>query len=86
MATTSKQGSPPRQQQMEKVMEEYEDIFSLPREAPLHCQVKHSIDLTLSALPPDVSIPYATTQTESTHVPSKADKETKFIERIQHDR
>ena len=69
---------------MEKFMEEYEDIFSSPRKVPLHCQVKHSIDLTPGAPPPDVAIPHATTQTESTHVMSEADKETKFIEHIQH--
>jgi len=26
-------------------MEEYKDIFSSPISVPLHCQVKHSIDL-----------------------------------------
>ena len=33
-------------------MEEYEDIFTSPTRVPLHCQVKHSIDLT-----PSVSLP-----------------------------
>ena len=47
-ATTSKQGSPLRLQQMDKFMEEYEDIFSSLPEVPLHCQDKHSIDLTLN--------------------------------------
>jgi putative transposase len=28
------------------MMEEYKDIFSSPTRVPLHCQVKHSIDLT----------------------------------------
>jgi len=34
---------------MEKVMEEYRDIFSSPTRVPPHCQVKHSIDMTLGA-------------------------------------
>ena len=37
---------------MDKVVEEYEDIFTSPIGVPLHCQVKQSIDLT-----PDVSLP-----------------------------
>ena len=66
---------------MEKVMEEYEDIFSSPIEVPLHCQDKHSIDMTPGAPPHDVSIPHVTTQKKSTHVLFEA---TKFIERNQH--
>jgi hypothetical protein len=31
---------------MDKVMEEYEDIFTSPVGVPLHCQVKYAIDLT----------------------------------------
>jgi len=31
---------------MDKVMEEYEDIFTSLTGVPLHCQVKKSIDLT----------------------------------------
>jgi hypothetical protein len=46
VATASRQGSSTQQQQMDKVMEEYRDIFSSPTGVPLHCQVKHSIDLT----------------------------------------
>ena len=69
---------------MDKVMKEYEDIFSSLKEAPLHCQDKHSIDLTPDALPPNVSIPNTTTQTKSTHVLFEADKETKFTKHIQH--
>jgi hypothetical protein len=34
---------------MDKVMEEYSYIFSSPTKVPLHCQVKHPIDLTPSA-------------------------------------
>jgi hypothetical protein len=42
-----------QQKQVDKVMEEYSDIFSSPTRVPLHCQVKHPIDLT-----PDAPIPY----------------------------
>ena len=49
VATTSRQGPSARQLQMDKVVEEYEDIFTSPAGVPLHCQVKHSIDLTPSA-------------------------------------
>jgi hypothetical protein len=38
--------------QVDKVMEEYSDIFSSLTGVPLHCQVKHPIDLT-----PDASLP-----------------------------
>jgi len=31
---------------MDKVMSEYEDIFTSPVKVPLHSQVKHSIDMT----------------------------------------
>ena len=34
---------------MDKVVEEYEDIFTSPVGVPLHCQVKHPIDLTPGA-------------------------------------
>lgn len=46
VATSSKQGSSAQQQQMDKVVEGYRDIFSSPTRVPLHCQVKQSIDLT----------------------------------------
>eukprot|EP00253_Pinus_taeda_P011567 PITA_11567 len=48
VATTSGQGPSARQLQMNNVVEEYEDIFASPIGVPLHCQVKHSIDLTPS--------------------------------------
>ena len=38
---------------MEKVVEEYRHIFTSPTEVPLHCQVKHPIDLTLGASVPN---------------------------------
>jgi len=34
---------------LDKVVEEYKEIFSSPMGVPLHCQVKHSIDLSPSA-------------------------------------
>ena len=40
-------------QQMDKVVEEYEDIFTSPAGVPLHCQVKHPIDLTPGAQQPN---------------------------------
>ena len=84
VATTSKQGSPAWLQQTEKFMGEHEDIFSSLTEVPLHCQNKYSIDLTRNAPPPDVTIPPANIHTESTHVLSEANKETKLTKRIQH--
>ena len=56
VATTSRQGSSAHQQQMDKVVEEYEDIFTSPTGVPLHCQVKHPIDLTPGAPLPNGSI------------------------------
>eukprot|EP00253_Pinus_taeda_P016638 PITA_16638 len=47
MDTTSRDGPSAQQLQMDKVVEEYEDIFNSPTGVPLHYQVKHSIDLTL---------------------------------------
>ena len=49
MATTSRQGPSTQKQQMDKVVEEYQDIFTSPIEVPLHCQVNHPIDLTPGA-------------------------------------
>lgn len=37
VATTSRQGFSTQQQQMDKVVEEYRDIFSSPIGVPLHC-------------------------------------------------
>ncbi len=56
VATISRQGSSTQQQQMDKVVEEYRDIFASPIGVPLHCQVNHSIDLTLSMPFPNGSI------------------------------
>jgi hypothetical protein len=41
-----------QQKQVDKVMEEYSDIFSSPTGVPLHCQVKNPIGLT-----PDAPLP-----------------------------
>jgi hypothetical protein len=41
---------------MDKVVGEYGDIFTSPAEVPLHCQVKHPIDLTPGAQLPNGSI------------------------------
>jgi hypothetical protein len=49
VAMTSRQGPTARKQQMDKVVEKYEDIFTSPAGVPLHCQVKHPIDLTPGA-------------------------------------
>ena len=38
-----------QQKQVDKVVEGYSDIFSSPTGVPLHCQVKHPIDLTPGA-------------------------------------
>jgi hypothetical protein len=38
-----------QQKQLDKVVEEYKDIFSSPTRVPLHCQVKHFINLTPGA-------------------------------------
>jgi hypothetical protein len=50
---TSRQGLVARKQQMDKVVEEYGDIFTSPAGVPLHCQVKHPIDLTPGASLPN---------------------------------
>jgi len=42
-----------QQKHVDKVMEEYSDIFSSPTGVPLHCQVKHPIDMTPDALLPN---------------------------------
>ena len=42
-----------QQKQVDKVVEEYKDIFTSPNGVPLHCQVKHSIDLTPGATLPN---------------------------------
>jgi hypothetical protein len=41
---------------VDKVMEEYKDIFSSPTRVPLRCQVKNSIDLTLVMWLPNGSV------------------------------
>ena len=46
---TSRQGPATRKQQMDKVVQEYEEICTSPTGVPLHCQVKHPIDMTPGA-------------------------------------
>ena len=53
VAMTSRKGPSARQRQMDKVVEEYDDIFTSLAGLPLHCQVKHSIDLILGMLLPN---------------------------------
>ena len=48
-STTFAQSPATQQKQVEKVVEEYKDIFTSPKRVPLHCQVKHSIDLIRGA-------------------------------------
>ena len=50
VATASRQGSYTQQQHMDKVVEQYRDIFASPTGVPLHYQLRHSIDL-LSGMP-----------------------------------
>jgi hypothetical protein len=45
IVATSTQGPAKQQNQVEKVMEEYKDIFTSLIGVPLHFQVKHSIEL-----------------------------------------
>jgi hypothetical protein len=47
-----------QQKQVDKVMEEYSYILSSPTRVPLHCQVKHPIDLTLNAPLPNGPVYY----------------------------
>ena len=45
-----------QQQQVNKIIEEYQNIFQAPYELPLHCQLKHSIELVPSSSLPNTSI------------------------------
>jgi hypothetical protein len=40
------------------IVEEYRDIFSSPTGVPIHCHVKHPIDLTLGAPLPNGPVYY----------------------------
>jgi hypothetical protein len=42
-----------QQKQVDKAVEEYSNIFSSPTGVPLHCQVKHPINLTTGAVLPN---------------------------------
>jgi hypothetical protein len=56
-----------QQKKVDKVMEEYSDIFSSPTGVPLHCQVKHPIDLTPGAPLPNGSF-YLCSLLENEHI------------------
>jgi hypothetical protein len=56
VAMPSRQGPASQKQHMDKVVEEYEDIFTSSAGVSLHCQVKHPIDLTPSAPLPNKPI------------------------------
>jgi hypothetical protein len=42
-----------QQKQVERIVEEYEDVFSSLIGVPMHCQVKHPIDMTSGAPVPN---------------------------------
>ena len=52
-STTSTQGHSAQHRQVDKIVESYQDIFTSPTGVPLHCQVKHSIDLIPGAPVPN---------------------------------
>ena len=57
-ATTNRsidQCSSRQQQQIENILEEYHNIFQAPDGVPLHCQVKHSIELVPGSSLPSAS-------------------------------
>eukprot|EP00253_Pinus_taeda_P027277 PITA_27277 len=56
VATTSKKGSSTQRKNMDKVMKEYRDILASPTGVPIHCQLKHSVDLTLGRPLPNGTI------------------------------
>jgi hypothetical protein len=50
---TSTQSLSLQQKQVDIITEEYRDIFSSPTGVPMHCQVKHPIDLNLDSPMPN---------------------------------
>ena len=56
ISTTSAQSPATQQKQVDKFVEEYTNIFTSPTGVPLHCQVKHSIDLIPGAPLPNGSV------------------------------
>ena len=56
MSWLTDQCSSRQQEQIENILEEYQNIFQAPDEVPLHCQVKHSIELVPSSSLPNTSI------------------------------
>ena len=53
-STTSTQGLSPQQKHVDKIVEAHKDVFAAPDRVPLHCQVKHSIDLILGCHYPTI--------------------------------
>jgi hypothetical protein len=52
-SVTSTQSLFLQQNQVDRIVEEYRDIFSSPTKVPMHFQVKHPIDLTISSSLPN---------------------------------
>ena len=52
----TKQRSSRKQQQINHILEEYQNIFQAPNRVPLHCQVKHSIEIILGSSLPNTSV------------------------------
>ena len=50
------QHSSRQQQQIDNILEEYQNIFQAPDGVPLHCQVKHSIELVPGSSLPNASV------------------------------
>ena len=45
-----------QKQEIDNILEEYQNIFQAPDGVPMHCQVKHSIKLVLGSLLSNTSI------------------------------
>ena len=45
-----------QQEQIDNILEEYHNIFQAPDGVPLHCQVKHSIELVPGSPLPNASV------------------------------
>ena len=56
MSRLTDQRSSQQQQHINNILEEYQNIFQAPDKVPLHCQVKHSIELVPSSSLPNAFI------------------------------
>ena len=45
-----------QQEQIDRIFEEYQNVFQEPNGVPLHCQVKHSIELVPRSSLPNASV------------------------------